>query len=397
MKKLITLFLLSFLFSLPSFGYSYNFDDIQTKAEDGDAQSQYLLGYIYYYGNNVSDENRNNDLVNTDIKQDINRAFKWLSRSAEKNDPNAQYLLATMYQKGEGTEQNYDKAIKLLNKSAKQNNTDALMILGSMYYDGALGAKQNYEDSFKNYEQAANGRTWYIFGGITPNNHAQYLLANMYFDGKGTKQNYSKAMKYYKQSVENISQGFAEPTPENKKWLYDACYKIGYLYDNGLGVDQDQESALRWYTTSSNGGNADATYQIGLQYEKSKDVNKAQEYFGLAFEQGNKNAENKLDANGTFQYGYKQYNKGNFAGAITYFQKSIDMGSSDGTPETYIGNMYKNGYGVAKSNSEAFTWYRKGADKGNIEAQNKKDEISSETLNSTIQTGAKLLSIFGSK
>lgn len=379
--RILFSFAISMILTFSAMGYDYDFDSTQTKAENGDPEAQFTLGYIYYHGCNPNDNQSPYVLLtNIEVPQNIEKAFKWLSRSADKNNPNAEYLLATMYQKSEGTTQNYDQAIKLLIKSAKQNNTDALMALGNMYYDGSLGVKQSYTDSFKNYEQAANGRTWYLFAGTTPENRAEYLLANMYFDGKGTKQNYVKAMKYYKQSIENISKGITENTPEDKKWLYNACYKIGYLYDNGLGVDADSDSALRWYTTASNGGNADATYAIGLQYEKANDNQKAQEYFSTAYDAGISKAESKLDSYGIFLYGYKQYNKGNFNGAITNFKKSIDMGSKDGIPETYLGHIYRNGYGVTKNNMEALHWYQQGRDKGNTTSSQSIQEMNQEGL-----------------
>ena len=71
-----------------------------------------------------------------------------------------------------------------------------------------------------------------------------------------------------------------------------ACLQMGYLYDDGLGVKQDYETALRWYqkvmqcTYPDPYAVAIAYNNIGYMYQTGrgvkKDLHKAMEFFQLA-------------------------------------------------------------------------------------------------------------------
>ena len=58
-------------------------------------------------------------------EKDYEGAFKWYKVAAEKGHKIAQYNLAVMYYKGEGTEKNCDEAIKWYKKSAEQGYENA--------------------------------------------------------------------------------------------------------------------------------------------------------------------------------------------------------------------------------------------------------------------------------
>ena len=67
-------------------------DRLRARAESGDRQSAYILGYKYYAGEGIT--------------QDYEAAAEWLRKAANLNEPEAQHLLAKMYEEGNGVAQN---------------------------------------------------------------------------------------------------------------------------------------------------------------------------------------------------------------------------------------------------------------------------------------------------
>lgn len=104
------------------------------KAEQGDGESQFMLGRIAY------------------VRQDYAEALKWYKKAATHpaaNKPKddlfidaAQEALALIYLKGDGAEKNYHEAFKWLRMLANKNNSWAQYNIGVMYLNG-LGIRQN--------------------------------------------------------------------------------------------------------------------------------------------------------------------------------------------------------------------------------------------------------------
>ena len=55
-----------------------------------------------------------------------------------------------------------------------------------------------------------------------------------------------------------------------------AQYKLGWMYDKGRGVAQDDKQAVAWYRKAAEQGDASAQYKLGVMYENGKGV--AQDY-----------------------------------------------------------------------------------------------------------------------
>ena len=80
-------------------------------AEQGDADAQYNLAYMYKNGEGVP--------------QDYQTAVKWFTLAAKQGNPNAQYNLGISYAKGEGVFQDYTYAHMWLNIAAANGNNNA--------------------------------------------------------------------------------------------------------------------------------------------------------------------------------------------------------------------------------------------------------------------------------
>jgi TPR repeat protein len=91
-------------------------------AEQGNAQAQWSLGYMY--GNGLG------------VIQDYAEAANWYRKAAEQGEALAQYNLGIMYDNGLGVIQDYAEAVDWYRKAAEQGEALAQYNLGSMYATG---------------------------------------------------------------------------------------------------------------------------------------------------------------------------------------------------------------------------------------------------------------------
>ena len=78
----------------------------------------------------------------------------------------------------------------------------------------------------------------------------------------------------------------------NQRDMY-AQYNLAIMYENGLGVTQNNQKAVEYYKLSADQGFADAQYILGVRH-KTQDNQKAFDYFTLAADQGHADAQYKL-------------------------------------------------------------------------------------------------------
>ena len=146
-------------------------------AEQGLASAQYALGWMYYKGRGVP--------------QDDAEEAKWYRRAAEQGLAIAQYNLGWMYYKGRGVPQDDAEAVKWYRRAAEQGDDDAQYALGWMYYKGR-GVPQDDAEAVKWYRRAAEQ-------GLA---RAQYNLGMRYSNGRGVPQNDAEAVKWYHRAAE---------------------------------------------------------------------------------------------------------------------------------------------------------------------------------------------------
>lgn len=69
----------------------------------------------------------------------------------------------------------------------------------------------------------------------------------------------------------------------------EAQYKMGKMYEEGLGLPQDSKEAVKWYLKSAEKGCAKAQYKLGTMYTLGKgvprDIMEAAKCFGKAAQQ----------------------------------------------------------------------------------------------------------------
>ena len=188
------------------------FEDTKTKAESGDAPSQYDLGCLYKKGKGVA--------------QDKVASQGWIQKSAEHGFAQAQMTLADLLFSDTNSPNNKPDAFAWALKAASQDYTPAEFWLGFEYYREA-----DYDNALSWLTKAADKR-WYA---------AQYQLGMMYLDGKGVAKDYQKAYSLFYTSAIAGNEG--------------SQYMLGYMYAGGLGVHRDIVQAYKWGYLSASQGN----------------------------------------------------------------------------------------------------------------------------------------------
>lgn len=82
------------------------------------------------------------------VPQDYEKAAECLTIAAEKNWPEAQYLLGDCYAEGLGVEQDNKKAVELYTKAAERGYEDAQWKLCYSYLEGEYGLDVSYDDAY---------------------------------------------------------------------------------------------------------------------------------------------------------------------------------------------------------------------------------------------------------
>ena len=221
-------------------GDAYNRGDYATAlrewrpfAEQGDAQSQYNLGWLYFYGRGMP--------------QDYAQARQWYEKAAAQGLASAQYNLGQLYANGQGVPQDYATARQWYEKAAAQGDTQSQSNLGWLYFYGR-GVPQDY----------ATARQWYEKAAAQGDTLAATNVGTMYLGGYGVPQDYLAALFWLRRAADHgiaMAQG-----------------KLGVMYQEGWGSTQDYVEAHKWYNLSAaNGEKMGAEYRDALAKQMTPD------------------------------------------------------------------------------------------------------------------------------
>jgi TPR repeat protein len=113
---------------------------------------------------------------------------------------------------------------------------------------------------------------------------SQTLLGEIYLDGIGTEVNFEKAFFWLSKAAKSD---------------VEAKYLLGFMYENGLYVKQDNLKALSFYEASAKNGGLLAQFNVAMMYKEGKggikkDMNKAMMWLEKA--SLSKNSTNYLSA-----------------------------------------------------------------------------------------------------
>src|SRR5713226_860800 len=149
----------------------------RVSAEQGDANAQANLGYMYFHGQGVP--------------QDYGEALRLYRKATDQGCAKAQFNLGSAYFHGQGVPQDYGEALRWYRKAADQGDAMAQDALGLMYYHGE-GVPQDRAEAVRRYRKAADQ-------GYAK---AQYNLGYMYYYGRGVPQDYAEAVRWYRKAAD---------------------------------------------------------------------------------------------------------------------------------------------------------------------------------------------------
>lgn len=286
-------------------------------AKKNEKQGQYLLGYCYYHGINIS--------------IDYSNAIEWFRMSAEQGHSGAQYYLGLCYKNGQGVEKNPNTAFLWFEKAASQNFEDAQQELGLCYYNGE-GVNKNYKKAFR----------WFLSAYKNGNEEAQFHLGICYSKGEGVSKDPNESIRLLRKHAD-------KGNCEAQYYLAQSLYEVG-----------SYQQFLSLIKKAADNGLAIAQFHLGLIYEKNEeDKNEALKYYTKAAEQSCTEA---LVALGTY---YSRMHK--YGLAANYFLKASSQNSM--YAQCNLGLLYLYGYGVDKDPKKAFNYFKKAEEQGLISAQ----------------------------
>jgi uncharacterized protein len=247
--------------------------EAHARAERGDADAQFTLGWMYDEGLRVP--------------KDDAQAVAWYRKAAEQGDEYAQYNLGSKYFKGAGVPQDPAQAVEWWRKAAEQGNVRAQYALGLMYINGR-GVPQDYAQAAVLFRNAADQ-------GYAD---AQFRLADMYDAGQGVPKDDVAAVFWFRKAAEQgsapaqsllglayatghaVPQDYAQAVVWYRKAALQgfplAQASLAESYYNGRGVPQDYAQAAIWYRRAAEQGHADGQAKLAVLYTLGQGV--AQDY-----------------------------------------------------------------------------------------------------------------------
>lgn len=303
--------------------------DLTSRAEAGEADAQFELGFVHYNDRNTSDH--------------LEQAAVWFRRAAEQRHAGAQNFMGTIHTNGEGVSQNFAEAIIWFRKAAEQGYTDAQHHLGIIYHFG-MGV----------LEDEAQAAAWYRKAAEQGHAGAQNNLGSMYENALGVPRDEVQAVAWYRKAAEQRHAA--------------AQYNLGRAYADGTGVPRDETQAATWYRAAAEQGEADAQANLGVMYSNGqgvpKDYTQAITWLGKAAEQGHAGAQNNLG----LSYAKGQGVPKDEIHAAAWYRKAAEQGHAEA--QNNLGLMYLLGRGVQKDGEQALAWFLKAAGQENANAYN---------------------------
>jgi len=158
------------------------YDELQYSAHEGDADAQFELGKILFFGQGVP--------------EDKVRAFSWWLDAADQGDYRAQFSLGLAYDTGNGTPESKERAVLWYTKAAEQGHKFSQGRLANMYMN-AQGVQKSYE----------NAAYWFLKLAEDGDAEAQFVLGELYDMGLGVAQSSEQAAYWYNKAT---AQGYTE-------------------------------------------------------------------------------------------------------------------------------------------------------------------------------------------
>ena len=129
---------------------------------------------------------------------------------------------------------------------------------------------------------------------------------------------------------------------------------LGFMYDNGEGVPENDAEAVKWFRKAAEQGNAAAQFNLGIMLEKGEGVPE------------------------------------NDAEAFKWYKKAAEQG--DASAQSKLGFMYGTGKGVPENSIRAYVWFSMAKTQGDTGAASNIDILKPQMTPQQIADGQALAS-----
>ena len=193
----------------------------QKEAAEGNAEAQYQLGCISYFGSALSrDVEMAMNWGKVEPKDPLS-AFEWWTKASAQGHPGSELGLGAIYYLGKGVPKNPTKGFEYFAKAANGGNPAAQALLSNFYWTGQEVTKDLGKAVVLAQKAAEQGSP---FG--------QTLLAGFYQYGHGVIKNSEKAAELYQMAAVAGNEG--------------AQNSLAHAYAEGVGIPKDLVLAYAW-------------------------------------------------------------------------------------------------------------------------------------------------------
>ena len=346
------------------------FRQLKELADEGYGKAYFALANIYKGGQGITENKKRCEYFN-------NLSFKWLLNNQVLDDPEiCRDLGRISFDRWSKQEEDLDQSIFWYKKAAEQGDAEAQNHLGFMYehfghmYEFGLMGEEGFE-------QAAY---WYRKAAEQGHRDAQFQLSCMYEAGKGVEQDdepaicwlikaanqgHASAQFYFgskQEDYHNLKQALVSYRKAAEQGLAIAQYKLGTMYEHGLGIEKDLEQAVFWYRQAADREDADAQHNLAWLYEfglgVEQDETQAAFWYCSAAKKGHARAQTALGYMYSCGWGLEQNEKL----AVYWYQKAAEQNFA--TAQFLLASCYQNGECVEQDDEKAIFWFRKAAEQG---------------------------------
>lgn len=253
---------------------------IQVLADTGNMHAQNITCWVYMDGINVerngklgaeychksaaqghsgAESNLGHYYFKESSPPDINKAIYYYNLSAKERSGSA-WNLAHIYENSAPPLRDFEKAVHFKKVAASLGDSNAMIYLGKDYSVGNLGLEPNGDLAVKYFTMAADK------GHVDA--HAQ--LAVFYLNAKPPHQDYKKMIFHSKKSITrgNIATGYGI---------------IGEAYLKGLGVEKNEDTAIRYLSEAAKHGNQYAVFHLA-SLKTSSDIGYGDAGYGFKYD-----------------------------------------------------------------------------------------------------------------
>jgi TPR repeat protein len=295
-------------------------------AENGDAEAQRSLGWMYGTGHGVP--------------RDQEQATVWYRKAAEQGDARAQNRLGMTYIYGrKPTADDVAVGLSWFEKAAYQGDVASQRTLGELHEFGDFGIPRDHAQSV----------AWFRMAAKQDDVGSMHRLIGF----AANANDYVEVAKWSRRLAE-LGNSFGQ-------------YEIGLLYAEGKGVPKDQTQALEWLqkAASQHDFNASLARKYLEQLNNPGPTPPPPDFDAIRrkAEEGNAEAQNKL---GELYHDPKSVLKDD-AQAVAWFRKAAEQGYA--AAESNLADMYFEGKGVPPDQELHVYWLRRAAEHGDASSQ----------------------------